>query len=882
MKQRNTTPPRIAQKLLLRFLRADLAEEVLGDLDEKFYQSLNEKHPFRAKANYWFQVLNYVRPFAIRRSTRHLTHYDMYQTYFKIGWRNLLRQKMYSFIKIGGFAFGIAVCLLISLYIKDELSYDQNLINHQRVFRIYAEFEDNGTVQRDTWWHAPFASTLKIDYPEVEDAARINAVPLFGAGSKEFRRAEIPDNSYDDGFVYADASILKLLEIPMVDGSTDALNAPKTIVLSRRKAKKYFLHENPIGKLVVLNNDDKNPFTVTGVMEDRPSNSHFQYDFLITLKDFEFWPGEGTSWCCTNYQTYVLLKPGTNPRAFQEKVTRGTIQKYILPQLIKDGVPNPEELLKKAQLGLQPIADIHLDSHIKDGLSHTDRKTILIFGGIALFVLVIACINFINLSTAKSANRAREVGIRKVVGSVKQDLIQQFLTESMIVSLLAFLLGLLLASLLIPSFNTLVAKSLSIPYFDWHALTIFLLAIFGVGVVAGLYPSFFLSHFKPIEVMKGSLSKGSKGSNLRGALVVFQFTISIVLIVGTLVISQQMNFVLNQKIGFVKDQVLILQGTGTLDKQIESFKNELKDLSSVQSVTVSDYLPVKGTKRNGNTFRNKDTQKEERGIFGQNWVVDVDYVKTMGMQLVAGRNFDERIASDSAGAIINQAMARQLNLSEPVGKLITNGREYTVLGVVEDFHFETMRQNVEPLMMRLGKSASMMAIKLQGADMAQAIDEITNKWKKFSPHQPIRYSFLDESYAAMYDDVQRTRQIFTAFSLVAIAIACLGLFALSAFMIEQRTKEIGIRLVLGASVTSVFRLLTFNFLLLVFISIIVATPIAWYLMNRWLQDFAYRVELSAGVFVLAGLSAVAVALGTVGYQSWRAGLMRPVESLRSE
>lgn len=305
-------------------------------------------------------------------------------------------------------------------------------------------------------------------------------------------------------------------------------------------------------------------------------------------------------------------------------------------------------------------------------------------------------------------------------------------------------------------------------------------------------------------------------------------------------------------------------------------------MPSVNSVTVSDYLPVKGTKRNGNTFRNKDTQKEERGILGQNWVVDVDYVKTMGMQMVAGRNFDERIASDSAGAIINQAMARQLNLSDPIGKVITNGAEYRVLGVVEDFHFETMRQNVEPLMMHLGKSTSMMAVKLQSAQVAQALDEITSKWKKFLPHQPIRYSFLDESYAAMYDDVQRTGQIFTAFSVVAIAIACLGLFALSAFMIEQRTKEIGIRLVLGASVTSVFRLLTINFLLLVFVSIVIATPIAWYLMSRWLQDFAYRVELRAGVFVLAGLSAVAVALFTVGYQSWRAGLMRPVESLRSE
>lgn len=880
MKLKETSPPKLAHWLLLRFLRDDLAEEVAGDLEEKFYLASKEKSLFKAKANYWFQVFNYLRPFAFRKSKSKFYNTMMLQNYLVTGWRNLTRQKMYSIIKIGGFALSIAVCALISLFIADELNYDKNLVNGNRLYRVVGVFNDNGEISHETWFQAPFASTLKEDYPEVEEVARLNAVELFGAGAKEFRRADVEDNSYDDGFVYVDPSILKLLEMPMVYRNSQALNKPKSIVISRKKAEKYFPHENPIGKLVVLNNDDKNPFTVGGVMEDRPSNSHFQFDFLITLKDFEFWPGEGTSWCCTNYQTYILFKPGTDAKAMEKKVSYGTIHKYILPQLIKQGVPNAEELLKNASLAFQPVPDIHLDSHIQDGRSHGDRSTILVFGGIAVFILIIACINFINLSTAKSANRAREVGIRKVVGSMRQNLVNQFLTESFIVSALAFFFGIALTVLLLPLFNDLASKSLSLPINDWKMWGIFVAAIFGIGLLAGLYPSFFLSKFKPIDVMKGALSQGSKGSRMRSALVILQFTISIVLIVGTLVVSKQMDFVLHQKIGFEKDQVLLLQGTGTLDKQIKTFKNELLGVPGVKSVSISDYLPVKGTKRNGNPFWNEGKEKMDRSIGGQNWVVDTDYVKTMSMQIVEGRDFDERKASDSAGAIINQAMVKKLNIKDPVGKVITNGTKYTVLGVVEDFHFETMRQTIEPLMMRLGISQSIVSVKLENKNVTKVIEDISNVWNKFSPHQPIRYSFMDQNYAAMYADVQRTEKLFICFAVLAIAIACLGLFGLSAFMIEQRNKEIGIRLVLGASVGSIFRLLTSNYLMLVAISFVIGTPIAWWGMSQWLQDFAYRIDLDVAMFAISGLIAAMIALLTISYQSLVAGRTKPAESLR--
>src|SRR5258706_98325 len=428
----------------------------------------------------------------------------MYKSYFKIGWRNLLRQKMYSFIKIGGFALGIAACLLISLFIKDELNYDLYYPNGKRIFRVVGVMNENGQLHQDTWFQAPFAKSLKDDYPEIEEVGRLNAVELFGAGSKEFRRADVEDNSYDDGFAYVDPTLLEIFQMPMVYGNASkALDAPNTIVLSKRKAQKYFPGEDPVGKLVILNNDEKNPLTVGGVMQDFPSNTHFQFDFLITMKGHGFWPGEQTSWCCTNYQTYLLLKDGTDPKALEAKASASTIEKYILPRMIEEGVPNAKELLKNAHLAFQPIYDIHLDAGIKDGRSHGDRNTIWLFGGIAIFILIIACINFITRSTARSANRDKEVGLRKVVGSLRSNLIKQFLTESILFSVLSFVLAIALAAMLLPFFNNLADKSLTMPWSDWLLLPVFLGAALLIGLFAGIYPSFYLSGFKPIEVIKG-------------------------------------------------------------------------------------------------------------------------------------------------------------------------------------------------------------------------------------------------------------------------------------------------------------------------------------------------------------------------------------------
>ncbi|MBI1768262.1 MAG: ABC transporter permease [Bacteroidetes bacterium] len=811
----------------------------------------------------------------------------MYKSYFKIVWRNLLRQKMYSFIKVGGLAMGIAACLLISLFIKDELSYDQQYLNGKRIFRVVGVVKNKGEVMAFSTFQAPFAKSVKDDYPEIEQVGRLNAVELFGAGNKEFRRADVEDNSYDEGFAYADPTLLEIFQIPMVFGNASkALDAPNTIVLSKRKAEKYFPNEDPVGKLVILNNDEKNPLTVGGVMQDYPSNTHFQFDFLITLKGKEFWPGEQTSWCCDNYQTYLLLSEGADPKVLASKVTASSIEKYYLPKMLEDGVPNAREILKNAHLEFQPVSNIHLDSEIKDGLSHGNRNTLWLFGGIAVFILIIACINFINLYTARSANRAKEVGLRKVTGSLRSNLINQFLTESIFFSILSFVLAVALAAALLPFFNSLAGKSLTVPWSDWWLLPVFLAAAIVVGFFAGLYPAFYLSGFKPIEVIKGNVARGSRSSQMRSFLVVFQFTVSIVLIVGTFVTYRQMNFILNKKIGFDKDQVLLLHGANTLDKKVFTLKDELLRLPQVKSASISDFLPVRGTKRNGNTFWNKGKVKIDRGVTGQNWEVDVDYIKTMGMKIADGRDFISNKSTDSLGVIINQSMAKALGLKEPVGNEITNnngdGKQYTVIGVVEDFHFESMKETIGPLMLRLSFSPNIVSVKVNNADMHEAINSITDVWKKFSMHQPIRYSFLDQNYAMMYQDVERSGRIFTSFAVLAVVIACLGLFALSAFMVEQRGKEISVRLVLGASVKNVFRLLTFNFVKLVLIAFVIATPLAWYIMNQWLQDFAYKTEIGWDIFLTTGILSVVIAVLTISYQSVRAALMNPVSNLRSE
>ncbi len=880
-------PPKHALKFFRWFCREDYLEELEGDLTEVFYKQYAAS-PSKARRKFTWSIMKYFRPGFIKSfKPNHNNSFAMYKNHLRISWRSLLRQKMYSVVKVGGLALGIAACFLISLFIIDELRYDRHYANYERIYRVVGVFNDNGNIAREVWFPAPFAPALKQDYPEVERSGRYNASALFGAGTAQVRRDGDIENSFEDGFAYFDQSLLEIFSLPMVYGNlVTALKEPGTIVITKRIAEKYFPGVDPTGKLLIVNDKDAEPYKIGGVVKDFPPTSHIQFDFLITMTGREFFEGEQNTWDASNYPTYVLLRPGTNPKALAEKMMKGIVEKYYLPAMLATGQMSEKdirEMMGHAHLELQPVTDIHLDSNVGDSLQHGDMRFIWLFGTIAIFILIIACVNFINLSTAKSANRAKEVGLRKVVGSFRGNIITQFLTESFLFSFLSCVIAIALSALLLPYFNMLSGKSIVFPWTEWQLIPILLIAILTVGILAGVYPSFYLSSFKPIQVLKGNLSLGSKSSSMRSTLVVFQFTTSIVLIVSTLIIHRQMDYILNKELGFEKDQVLLVQGAGTLGEQVNTFKKELLQLPQVKYTTVSDYLPIRNTKRNANSFWKEGRTKEDKGIGGQIWRVDHDYIQTMGMEIVEGRDFNVQMPTDSQAVIVNQTMAKKLGLKDPVGQRITNGWEIrNIIGVVKDFHFESLKENIHPLCLAIGNSPDIVAVKTSSNDMPGTLEAVTKVWKKLVPHQPFRYTFLDQRYAVMYDDVRRMERIFTSFAVFAILVACLGLFALSAYMVEQRGKEIGIRLVLGASVKSIFHLLTGNFIKLVVVSFVIATPLAWYVMQKWLEDYVYRTTIGLDVFILSGAIAILIALFTVSYQSVRAALMNPMEKLRSE
>jgi len=809
--------------------------------------------------------------------------------YIKIAWRSLLKQKMYSVIKIGGFAFSIAACILISLFIHNELSYDRSYPTENRIYRIISEFKNDGNAYKGTALPAPLTKVIKEDFPEIELAGRLLPSSLFGAGSNQVMTSNSNKSTYEEGFTFADQGLLDILQIPMVYGErAHALDEPNTIVISGSKAQKYFSNQDPVGEVIYLNNDKSKPYTIKGVMVDLPTTSHlYSYDFLLTMTGVEFYPDEQTNWGASNYVGYIQVKDGTDIQQFEKKLTTGLLTNHVIPEMKKAGDTNADRLVNSISLQLQPIHDIHLRSFDIDDYKTVPRgdiRFVWLFGGIAIFILLIACINFINLSTAKSANRAKEVGMRKVAGSYRSGLITQFLTESMLYSFLSFLLGLIIAWLILPLFNELTGKSLVFPWTDWWLIPAVISSTVIIGLFSGLYPAFYLSAFKPISVLKGKLSKGTKDPFLRSGLVVFQFTTSIILIIGTFIVYSQMQFILNEKIGYDKDQVLLIQGTNTLNGQVKTFKNELLKVPQVKSVSVGDYLPIRanGVKRNGNGFSKVEDISNENSVSAQNWQIDEDYIQTMGIKLLKGRNFSHKMATDSQSVIINETLAKSLGLKEPIGARITNGQVYTVIGVVQDFNFESLKDDIGGLCMVLGNSPSIVSVKLDAANISEAIQSVSSLWKTFSPNQTIRFTFLDQVYANMYDDVQRMSYVFTCFAVLAVIIACLGLFGLAAFSTEQRVKEIGIRKVLGASVKSVIQLLSKDFIKLVLIAIIIASPIAWWAMNQWLQDFAYRIEVQWWMFALAGVLAIVIALVTVSFQAIKAAIANPVDSLRDE
>ncbi|MDR7132297.1 putative ABC transport system permease protein [Algoriphagus sp. 4150] len=811
----------------------------------------------------------------------------MLKNYFKIAWRNLLKSKGFSFINLTGLSIGISACILISVYIIHETSYDKFVPDSTNIYRLVRQFNFGKETLKSIHFSANTARTIESDFGEIEQAGRIMDNDLFyGAGTNELQIDDEVMQHHEAGFAYADQAILDIFSIPMIFGDAKtALEEPKTIVISQAVSQKYFKDENPIGRVVYLNGNRDDPHRITAVMRDFPTNSHMDYQYFLTMKGVEFDEGEQDRWIQSNYFTYVRLRPDTDVSLFDQTFGASIIKKYLKPALAAGGYAMAEEIEDKASIYLQPMTDIQLysaDIGYESGFRN-DIKIIWIFGTVALFILLLATINFVNLSTARSANRAKEVGLRKVVGSGRSNLVIQFLTESLVLTLMAFVLGVVLAQTFLPVFQKMTGIELSMPWGNQLFIPVLLLAALVVGGLAGFYPALYLSGFSPINVLKGKLRLGGKSSGFRSGLVVFQFTISIILIIGTLIINEQMSFILNSKVGFEKDQVIQLYGTNMLGEKDVIFKEELSKMQEVESVSISDYLPLENTKRNGNSFTKEGGENIDEDISGQVWQIDEDYLETLGIELIAGRNFDATIASDRDATIVNEQMVAELGLTDPIGKKVSrSGHLNEIIGVVKNFRYDNMKQRVMPLALFYEKSNTIISVKVNTADMPGLLKTIEKKWDEFAPNLSFRYAFMDDSFAQMYDNVYRIKTIFTSFAVLAIFVACMGLFALSAFMVEQRNKEMSIRKVLGASIQGIYRLQTQNFVYLVLISLLFAIPIAYYSMENWLKDYEYKIEISWQIFLVSGAVAISIALLTVSYHAFKSALINPVNNLKGE
>lgn len=804
----------------------------------------------------------------------------MLTNYFKIAFRAIRRQKGYSAINIIGLALGISVCALIALWVKDELSFDRYHANADRTYRVDGDIKFQGQAFSLAVSPPPLVPTLKSEFPEIEDATRFlaNGTWNFTVENKTFREEQV---------AYSDPSVFNVFSVPFVSGNgVQALTQPFSMVLTEEVAQKYFGNENPIGKS--LKGDNNKMYTVGAVIKRFPSNSHIRFNVLISMVSYE--DSKSGGWVSNNYNSYLLLKRGVQPDAVTKKFP-DIVRKYIAPVLERDMHISYDKFLKEGNLFryyLFPLTSIHLHSGNKLGeiSPNGSIQYVWVFSGVAAFVLLIACVNFMNLSTARAANRAKEVGIRKTLGSQRVQLVAQFLAESSLMVMCALTIAFCVVEAVLPSFNDLSGKELLRSMLlkpDFIGMLSVLFVV--VSLLAGAYPAFVLSAFQPVKVLKGDKSSGSKNKNLRSTLVVVQFTASVALVIGTLVIFNQLQYIQTKNLGFNREQVLLVDDPVTLpDGSALRFRQEVSRIAGVKNATVSNYLPTGGWRNNSVLFTGKDNLSASV----QQWNVDADYVPTLGMEIVQGRNFSSAFASDSLGVIINQTAAKKFFGAEnPLGKTVRTPNEsrkeiYTVIGVVKDFHFESLRETIQPLVMFYGTTFGGTAIRFNATETSSVLAQVESTWKRLTPQKPFEYKFMDDSFRAIYKSEQRIGAILGVFTALAIAIACLGLFGLAAFTAEQRTKEIGIRKVLGASVASIIGLLSKDFLKLVGIAIVVAVPLAWYGMSAWLQDFAYRVELSWWMFALSGVCAVVISFVTVAGQALRVARSNPVQSLKYE
>ena len=805
----------------------------------------------------------------------------MITNYFKIAWRNLLRNRAFSAINIVGLALGLASCMLISLYVLDELSFDRFNKNADRIVRVFFKGTMQGGQINESHVMPPVAAALKADFPEVENSARLRQVwfSSIDINQKRFGGEDV---------AFVDPSFFHVFTLPLLAGTTDALADPYTVVITEKTARAYFGNKDAVGKVLNFKGDDK-PYKVVGVIENVPVNSQFRFNIFGSMAGVN--DAKSDSWMTSEYFTYLLLRKGTDYKALQAKLPQA-IDKYLSPQLKKAmGVTMAEFRKQGNDLGLylQPLTDVHLRSDFAYDLGqHGDIKYVYIFGAVAIIMLIIACINFMNLSTAGASKRAREVGVRKVMGSQKSELVGQFLIESILITSISLILATLFGMLSLPLFNELSGKDLSLQLNNLPSLVPAIL-FFGliVGVLAGSYPAFFLSSFKPVAVLKGRVTSDRNSIGLRNGLVIVQFFISITLMVGTMVVYKQLRYIQNKKLGYEKEQVLVLPDAWALGKNKEAFKEELARTEGVERVSMSGYLPA-GPSYNNNYAVYPDDRATEL-VKTLRYDIDTDYIPALGMKMALGRNFSADYGTDSSVAIINETAAKMLGWKDKaIGHTITRSDNdgvkstYRVIGIVKDFHFRSLHEKIAPLVMILGNDAGTMIVKANSKNISALVDKVKAQYDLFKPEVPFSYSFLNDRYNDTYKAEQKTGEILGVFAGLTILVACLGLFGLITFTAEQRTKEIGVRKVLGASVAGVVALLFKDFAKLLAVAFVLSIPVAYYGMDKWLQSFEYRVDVTVWIFILPGLLSFMIAISTIAFRSIKAALMNPVKSLRME
>ncbi len=810
----------------------------------------------------------------------------MIRNYIKTAYRSLLKNKGFTILNVLGLSLGLASCLLIIFYVVDELSYDRYNTKADRIYRVNEDLKLGENNVLYAVCMPPLAQTLKSEFPYVENTVRIK-----NAGSRHVKKGT--ESILENNMAFADPSLFDVFTLPMISGSPKtALAEPNSVVLTESTAKKYFNSTAVSGKTLTF--DDKDFYKVTGVIKDIPRTSHFNFDFFISMSTFA--DSRSDQWLRSDYNTYVLFKDAADRKRL-EAALPAFLNKYSGPQMqsqLKMSSAAFEKSGSYFRLNLTALTDIHLKSNRTGELGpNSTVQYVYIFSAIALFILLIACVNFMNLSTARSANRAREVGVRKVLGSPRKYLVFQFLTESILITLVATLIAFFAAAVLLPAFNQLSGKNMVIngQMLAW-LIPALLCIILIVGSLAGAYPALFLSAFQPINVLKGKLSAGFKGGGLRSFLVVMQFSISIFLIVGTLVIHNQLNYIQSKDLGYNRNQVLVVQNTFELNNQAEVFKKEVKQLPGVINAALTGFLPTSNERRSRSIFYKDASLDQKKSIFPETWEVDEDYISTLDMKMVAGRNFSSQMLTDSSGIIINEAAAKFMGLNTPVDKIMYRSRggqqtmsnmtQYHIIGVVKDFNFSSLRDVVSPMVLVMGHNTGALSVRMDAKNIPALLSQIRNKWSGLSPGVQMNFSFMDQDFDASYRTEQRTGAVSIVFTSLALIIACLGLFGLAAYAAEQRNKEIGIRKVLGASVSAITAMLSFDFIKLVLIAMLIALPAGWYLMNKWLQEFAYRVNIQWWVLVLAGLTAVFIAFVTIGFQAIKAAMSNPVNSLKTE